>query len=336
MSVSLVIAYHAGFPAVPAGFGVLTFFVISGFLITFLLVKERQRTGSVSLKQFYIRRSLRIFPAFYVYWFIVVGAVLALRPSLLLWGQAVAAFFYVNNYYQGLHGYPSALMSHTWSLGVEEQFYLLWPAVFLLFRNKLGALAKGLCVLIPLLWAYRILLVKVGVADAYIYTSFETRVDAIMVGCLLAIVLSTGAAPKLIKELRRTRYLPLVIALLLLSIFGGFRVMDDYKNVVGFALDPVLVAVLLLQLTSMQGAEWMDRNPLSYLGRISYSSYLYQGIAIPLLQPRLPKSISLIVCFAATWALAALSFELVEKPFLRLRKRFEVVKVPEPGVQAAA
>lgn len=335
MSVGLVTAYHFGYGSVPASFGVLTFFVISGFLITFLLLKERQKTGTISLKQFYVRRSLRIFPAFYVFWIIVVGGTFLLRPTKVPWGQAVASFFYVANYYQGLHGYPSTLLSHTWSLGVEEQFYLLWPGVFLLFRNRVTTLARGLCVLIPMLWVYRILLVKRGVADAYIYTSFETRVDAILVGCLLAIVLSTGLCTSWVGELRRTRYLPVVLVLLVASVFGGFHVMDDYKNVVGFAVDPVLVAILILQLTSMKGGAWMDWRPLAYLGQISYSTYLYQVI-VPIVKTHLPYAVSFVGCFIAIWIMAALSYELVEKPFLRLKKRLEVVKVPEPGVDVAA
>ncbi|GAC1418006.1 MAG: hypothetical protein NVSMB62_09360 [Acidobacteriaceae bacterium] len=139
----------------------------------------------------------------------------------------------------------------------------------------------------------------------------------------------------MICELRRTRYLPVVLILLVASVFGGFRVMEDYKNLVGFAVDPVLVAVLILQLTSMKGGAWMDWRPIAYLGQISYSTYLYQVI-VPVLKPRLPHAVSLVGCFVGIWLLAALSYELVEKSFLRLKKRFEKVKVPEPGVESSA
>ncbi|MDP9039166.1 MAG: acyltransferase [Acidobacteriota bacterium] len=329
-SAGVVIAYHYGFEAVPAGFGVLTFFVISGFLITFLLLKENERTGTVSLKDFYIRRSLRIFPAFYVYWLLVVGTILVVKPSRLPVTQAICSFFYVANYYQGLHGYPSTLLSHTWSLGVEEQFYLLWPAMFVLMRHRLPGLIRSLVVLIPCLWVLRAGLFIGGVPDPYIYTSFETRVDAILVGCLLAVVLYTGAAAGVVAELRRARYVPVVVAGLALSLFGGTRLSPYYyKNVVGFAVDPVLVGLLLLQLTATKRWAWMDSTPISYLGRISYSTYLYQQAVLPVLRPRLPHSLSLAGCFVGIWAVAAISYELVEKPFLKLKRRFEVVKVPE-------
>ena len=329
VSAGVVIAYHYGVGAVPAGFGVLTFFVISGFLITILLLKENGKTGTISLKDFYIRRSLRIFPAFYVYWALIVGGILIMKPSRLPVTQAICSFLYVGNYYQGLHGYPSTLLSHTWSLGVEEQFYLLWPGIFVLLRHRLGGLLRGLLIAIPCLWLYRAALVYKGVADAYIYTSFETRIDAILVGCLLAIVLYTGAAQGLMAELRRPRYIPLVLIGLALSLFGGYRLTENYKNVFGFAIDPILVGLLLLQLTAVKGWAWLDSKPISYLGRISYSTYLYQQVVLPVVHPRLPHSISLAGCFVAIWAVAALSYELVEKPFLKLKRRFEVVKVPE-------
>jgi len=100
----MVVFYHCGTPYVSGGTGVLVFFVLSGFLITWLLLKERERTGTVSLRDFYIRRSLRIFPAFYCYAAIVLVLMLALRRQVM-WPQAVASLLYFNNYYQAFHGH---------------------------------------------------------------------------------------------------------------------------------------------------------------------------------------------------------------------------------------
>lgn len=324
VSAAIVVFYHSGYEAIPAGFGVLTFFVISGFLITHLLIREKEATGTISFRNFYIRRSLRIFPPFYVYWIIAIAA-LMLRHAKIIWPQAVCALLYVNNYYQGLHNYPSSLFSHTWSLGVEEQFYLLWPAAFVVFRNRLGALAKGLLFVIPALWIYRAFLYFHGVSDPYIYTSFETRIDSILVGCLFAILLHINAAPRLMEQLRRPRYLPLTLLALALSIFGGGPLGLLYRDVVGFAIDPLLLIILILQLIETRQAGWMDSRALVYLGGISYSTYLYQQLVIPAVTSPLrsfPKPVISLACLVGTWMIASVSYELVEKPTLRLKERF--------------
>src|SRR5206468_178206 len=98
ISAFLVIAYHYGIPYVSAGLGVLVFFVISGFLITWLLLREADHFGKISLRRFYARRALRIFPAFYVYW-LVVTAVVFFAGRWIIWPHAISALAYVSNYY---------------------------------------------------------------------------------------------------------------------------------------------------------------------------------------------------------------------------------------------
>ena len=321
LSAAVVVLYHTGFNYFPPGFGVLAFFVISGFLITFLMLRENESSGTVSLKNFYIRRSLRIFPAFYVYWLVVVIGNRVHHHSQMNWPQAICSLFYVTNYYQGLHGYPSSGLSHTWSLSVEEQFYLLWPWVFYFFRNRLSLLKQVLLVAIPLLWVYRFGLQMSGVDEAYIYTAFETRVDAILVGGLLAILIFTAKGRGFVSEMRRARYLPIPLIGLALSAHAGQTFY--YRNVFGFAIDPVLVALLIGQLTAARWGGWMDSAPISYLGRISYSTYLYQQIIHPVLTRFLPERFALFAILPAVWLVAAISYECVEKPFLRLKKHFK-------------
>ena len=323
ISAAIVVIYHSGYDLIPAGFGVLTFFVISGFLITHLLLHECESTGTISFRNFYIRRSLRIFPAFYAYW--IMGIVfLIVRHDRIIWGQAVCALFYVNNYYQGLHGYPSTLFSHTWSLGVEEQFYLLWPAFVFLFRNRLRRLALALAFVIPAIWIYRAGLHIYGAPDAYIYTAFETRVDAILVGCLVAILLHLDASRFMVA--RRPRYIPFTVAALAVSITCATLLQAPYRDIVGFAVDPLLVVLLILQLASIKRQTWMDSPLVVYLGSISYSTYLYQQLAIPIVRKIVQhqsKPIISLVCVIASWILASLSYRFIETPFLRLKKRFE-------------
>lgn len=317
-----VIVFHSGYDHSPAGFGVLTFFVISGFLITHLLLRERESTGTISFKNFYARRSLRIFPAFYVYW--VVAVAVLLHHGRIIREQAVCALLYVNNYYQGLHGYPSTIFSHTWSLGVEEQFYLLWPAVFFVFRNRLRRLVGILLFVIPALWVYRDFLYFRGAADAYIYTSLETRIDAILVGCLVAILLHLDLASRLLEEVRKPLYLPITVGALFVSLFCFIVIGPGYRDLIGFALDPILVIALILQLISSKRAAWMDARPISYLGKISYSTYLYQQIAIPLVKKVVHhhQPIISLLCVLMAWVIAAVSYEIVERPFMRMKYLF--------------
>ena len=184
----LVVLYHCFLPALPGGMGVLAFFVLSGFLITWLLLKEEERYGKVSLKLFYVRRSLRIFPAFYAYWLLLMGAHVIARKQIAM-GQAIASLFYVGNYYQAIVGDPQTGLSHTWSLGVEEQFYLLWPITFLWLKGN-GRRVRFLLWSIAGVWLYRELLVLVIHApQQYIYEAFDTRADHLMIGCLLAVAL---------------------------------------------------------------------------------------------------------------------------------------------------
>jgi peptidoglycan/LPS O-acetylase OafA/YrhL len=168
VAVFLVVFYHLGVRGIGAGMGVLIFFVLSGFLITWLLLKEEERFGRISLKLFYARRTLRIFPAFYVYWFLVIGlSIIASRH--IFKAQAISSFFYVNNYYQAIFGDPNTGLSHTWSLGVEEQFYVLWPVTFLLLRNNHGRI-RFLLWSIAAVWLYReFLIFIVHRPQGYIY-----------------------------------------------------------------------------------------------------------------------------------------------------------------------
>ena len=173
----------------PGGTGVLLFFVLSGFLITWLLLEEASKTGSVSLRNFYARRALRILPAFYVYAAVML-AYLWLRQRPVNYAQLTAALLYVNNYWQGIYGDPNTGFSHTWSLAVEEQFYFLWPALFLLLWRNPARMARFLTAGIVFVWIYRlVLLYGFHVNQGYLYEAFDSRADSLMIGCLLAVLL---------------------------------------------------------------------------------------------------------------------------------------------------
>jgi peptidoglycan/LPS O-acetylase OafA/YrhL len=329
ISAFLVVMYHFGQDKSPAGFGVLTFFVISGFLITWLLLKEHETFGNISLRLFYLRRSLRIFPALYCYWLIAVGAALLLHKRIV-WPQAISVLFYVNDYYQAIQGHVTGLFGHTWSLGVEEQFYLLWPMglIFLLRRQK--RMAALLALIIGFLWAYRLFLVLVvRVHEVYIYEAFDTRTDHLLIGCLLAILLKEGRVTNLWRVACVWPASAFVTVILIVaSVVSASVIGIAYRDTVGFIIDPLLIAMLLTQWmafakTAIWG--WIQAPILRYLGRISYSVYLYHQLipsAVTRFTSGAPSVVQLAIHCIEVTALASMSYFLVERPFLKLKGRF--------------
>ncbi len=207
IAVMLVIFYHSGAP-VPGGLGVLIFFVLSGFLITWLLLKEWARHDGVSLRGFYARRTLRIFPAFYAYATASLILMLAIHKAVD-WHQFAASLFYANNYYQAIRGDPNTMLSHTWSLAIEEQFYLLWPFTFAYVLRKNFGLARSLMGGIGVIWCYRLFLVfGLHISHGYIYEAFDTRADSLLIGCLLAVVLWEGREKLPFGSFATDRYRP--------------------------------------------------------------------------------------------------------------------------------
>lgn len=335
IAVLLVLFYHLSnerpLPALPGPLGVLGFFVLSGFLITWLLIKEKEKSGSISLKGFYRRRALRIFPAFYVFWMLAVGSRWIVHgASDVPWSQAFSAFFYVSNYLHAiLHPVPDFII-HTWSLSAEEQFYLLWPLTFLLFSKKTRHLMLSLAAVIVAIWIHRGHLWMSDHASYYITYAFDTRADALLVGCLLALVLKEGFAQQVFERICRPVWSPLLTCLLIgASLYAG-GVWEGYKLVGGLAIEPVLVAILLCQWIVQSASlpwKWLNSKPASYLGRISYPLYLYHmlatHIAVRIAAHIGVQNTGLFVILAVLTAvvISSCSYYIVEKPFLALKAK---------------
>jgi peptidoglycan/LPS O-acetylase OafA/YrhL len=326
VAVFLVIIGHFGFVMVPGGHGVMIFFVLSGFLITWLLLKEHERNGAISLGGFYKRRTLRIFPAFYAYWLMMV-ALLVVSGRAVLWPHAWSALFYTSNYYSAINGDPNNGFSHTWSLAIEEQFYLLWPFLFLLLRGNLRRMTMFLAGLIGAVWVHRaILCYGFGVDQAYIYASFDTRLDELMVGCLLAVLLKRGSLARVWRAISANVLLPLVtISLLAGSIYAGEAYVNRYRDVFGFAFEPLLFGLLIVQMIAFSSTRvwgWTEWRPVKFLGRISYSLYLYQQLTLHAVRHALeayPVIVQLAAAVVVTVVLATISYYAIERPFLKLK-----------------
>jgi peptidoglycan/LPS O-acetylase OafA/YrhL len=333
----MVVLGHAGLERISAGLGVLIFFVLSGFLITWLLLSEQERTSTISLRKFYIRRSLRIFPVFYFFWFLVVGGLLV-RHRVVNWPQSIASFLYLNDYYQAIFGDPNTGLSATWSLAVEEQFYIFWPVTFLLLSKDRRKMASVLLWSIGVLWVFRLVMIfAFHVPQGYIYEAFDMRADHLLSGCLLAVSLRTGLFPKLWQWLCSTWWPgALTVAGLIFCSLGETHYGPDFRDTISFIAAPVLSASLIVCAIafSKQGA-WriLDTGVMRYLGRISYSIYLFQGFAIwniEKISGRYPFWLQLAAIIVATILLASGSYFFVERYFLKLKTRFSTAPVGAP------
>ncbi len=325
VAVLLVITFHAGLPA-PGGLGVLMFFVLSGFLITWLLLREDEAYGGISVRNFYFRRVLRIFPAFYAYAALIIAIALVFARRII-WTQTIASLLYVNNYYQAIHGDPATGFSHTWSLGVEEQFYLTWPALFVWLRRDPSKFRKVLSALIVGAWVYRaILQFAFHVHQGWFYEAFDTRFDHLLVGCLLALVLFKAAEGRW-ERLCSSGGLLLGAALALAGSAWLERMYGAaYRDSIAFIVDPLLVAALIPMLIAQRermAVRWLEAEPVKYVGRVSYSAYLYQQLVTEPVMKRL-SGLPLIprvalTCGAVIMA-ASFSYYVIERPFLKLKE----------------
>ena len=336
-----VIFYHGGIARLPGDLGVAGFFVLSGFLITWLLLKERFATGTTSLRDFYMRRVLRIFPAYFVFIACAYGFDI-IQDTPWTTGELISALTYTVNYDNALTGtHP---VPHTWSLAIEEQFYLLWPFLFtLLFPRRV--LATGLGVLIGAVMLWRSFLYGgLFIGADYVYHALDTRFDALAVGCLTAVLCTNERfTSTTATHLARRAWFPLVT----LSAVVLSRKIDLFWHyTVGMTVESVLLAVFLLQILQLAGsgiwARVLENRVTVWLGALSYSMYLWHGWGLQLpirLVGRDNVPVVIAVGLVVTTFLAAGSYYVIELPFLRLKRRFESAgrhRARMPGVDAPA
>lgn len=342
---SVVVAHIIG-PVELGAMAVQVFFVLSGFLITWLLLRELDATGEVSLKGFYARRTLRIFPAFYVFWILCLIAA-RLRAAPINWSEAMAAFFYMGDYYTALHpSHAQQFMGITWSLGVEEKFYLLWPTVFVLFRKNLRRLLWIVIATVAVICLYRAAVYSYALFPVdYLRYSFDSRFADILVGCGFAIALKLAKVEPLLRVVDRVKILPFIAAgMLLWLVFRESVMAEDWFYLFAMPLNSLIMGVMLLQLVflgSMRGYTWLDNPVLRYLGRISYSLYLYHIVMIASVQyylPHMRQRYSFPLMFILSLIVASASYRFIEEPFLRLKGRFgnaKSRKAEKPAVTAS-
>jgi len=329
VAVASVVLYHAGIGSsfFSARHGVAGFFVLSGFLITWLLLKEQKLTGAISLRDFYIRRSLRIFPAYYV--FVIVTIVVDLFRGIEEIRDAILpSFLYYMNYYNALENHPSTSVAHLWSLAVEEQFYLTWPIILvLLLKHGKESVIRFLILVISAVLIWRSIAVTViNLGQSWAYNSFDTRLDNLAIGCLIAMLIEKKRIQRFL-ELISSRFWMPIITLVLLWLSGSIQ-NYHYEYGPAFTLDALLLGILLIQLMVLSHGKvfaWLNFRPVVYFGLISYPIYLWhlRGLEAGNKLTMLPEPIRLVSGILIGIILAVMSYHILEKPFLRLKQKYK-------------
>jgi peptidoglycan/LPS O-acetylase OafA/YrhL len=300
LAILAVIAQHINLPSTTlAGLvGVNLFFVLSGYLITGILVTERRETGGLNLRRFYERRVRRLFPALLAV-LVATGALMAFQGTLMSYiGPAAVSLFYVSDIAKSA-GYDLGYVGHTWSLAMEEQFYLLWPALLLFVPRRF--LVPG--ILAGIAGSIALQLVVVGAqGDVLAHFRPDVRADAILWGCLIALV-----------PVRVPRWAVIAAGAGLLALSLSFL----WPYAIG--LSSILSAVVVAGAATV--ARPLSWRPLVRIGQISYGLYLWHAIPVGLFQDQTLAGnvLAMVAVVAITFALALISERWIERPFRRPR-----------------
>ncbi|HEX5090525.1 MAG TPA: acyltransferase [Nocardioides sp.] len=310
-AVALVVVAHASVPSSPAHFlgaaGVTSFFTLSGFLITALLLAEHDRTGSIDLRAFVVRRARRLMPALLVL-LAVVGLLGLLIPRFVHPVVYLGALTYTGNWVAVATGGVYDPLGHTWSLAVEEQFYLVWPLVFLAV-NCLPARWQPRALIAAVVGTALLPLAFKG-AGMWLHTYYgsDTRAMPLLVGCLLAwLIHRSRPAPSLPSVAALSLALPPLLAATMSTPARTYLL----PQVVA-----VLTATAIWAATRGPGLGWLEWPPLVLLGRRSYGLYLWHFPALYTAGLWLGPLATAMVAIPAALALTAASWRFVEQPAL--------------------
>jgi len=350
LAVLLVIASHLAVPYLGGGWvGVDVFFVLSGYLITSILTREFERTSSIGLGHFYIRRVLRLYPA-----------LLAMLLVCMIWYRqfgendtfggylhtAAYSAFYLQDLLIGYTGNPHGSLGFTWSLAIEEQFYILWAPLLLVCLKRRWPVMK---VTLSLMLASTAALIlewgsSANNGDILTYFRPEARANELFLGCCLAVLL-----PRLQAKLAETRRVSEALSILGFAGLIGVELYGDHFT--RFTLYPlqemwagISAALLIVGLTVGANRSLVNRvlstRPAVSVGRISYGMYLWMIPCISVLEYYL-SSVPInwrgfaVIALSLIVLMASLSYVLIERRFLRLKRNFEVVPT-SPDVESKA
>lgn len=354
IAVLLVMVYHfSKMPMISFDFelgwiGVQLFFVLSGYLITRILLHDKKHNFSFYIKRFYWRRSLRIFPIYFLYLFVITAIYkITGEPTDFPFASAFL-FTYTYNFSVLFDGWEiTRLYSHLWSLSVEEQFYLIWPAlVYFLSAVNLKRLCIALLVAIPILrhiiWiTLAQTLATEELAQIGVYWFTFSHFDAFAIGALL----------NLLNESQQRRYVNLSWLFWLLVLSAGLLNLLNYgtpltayewtslgyllpetknlQHIWSYSLLNLLFGVIILRNIRLN-SRWLSNNFLVFVGKISYGMYLYHFILIVVVekmfeQPLINDYVTLVIYTGLVTFVSYLSYIILEKQLLALKnKKFKV------------
>lgn len=331
LSVGLVFFSHNGLGnIVPGGLGVTIFFVLSGFLITTLMRTEYAQHGTVDFRGFYLRRLLRLTPPLLLITCLATALSLTLGLGTPFSGAGLASvLLYFSNYFEIFQG-PSHQppgMGVTWSLAVEEHYYLLFPPLALALLRFRSALLSGITlgVICIAILAWRCWLVAHGASEDRVYMGTDTRVDAILIGCMLAMVRNPWLEP----PTRSGVATDSVLAAACVAVLVGSLLWrsEFFRQTLRYTLQSLSIAGLLYLAVAHARSvafRWLNARVLVYLGTVSYTIYLAHYLVLLCVEEywsALGKVGVALLTAAITLVIAELMRRYVERPFATLRRR---------------
>ena len=313
--------------AAMGAFGVDLFFVLSSFLITELLLREKSLLGEVDVRSFYIRRVLRIWPLYFAFLLLAAAMQWSVPGQHIGWQAAVGFSFLAGNWWIVFHGFPSSVIFPLWSVSIEEQFYLLWPAAV---KRAGTVMMLGLAVsLLALANVTRLYLGLHHVWETQAWCNTLVQLDPIAAGILIAVLLK-GRVPTL--GVRARASLATVGIALLWATANFFRIKADPLKLRDLLLGyPAMAAgASALLIAVLCSRPILEKSFLVYLGRISYGLYVFHVLALMCSDYLMPNftvsagrlALHGLLALTLTVALAAASYRWLETPFLKLKQRF--------------
>lgn len=305
-------------PMISGNFGVQVFFVLSGFLISHILLHERSQTGSINLKNFFIRRFLRLVPPLLVF-FLLLGIAISQGYLSHTSDSVLYAVFYIYNFVpRELYSFE---MGHFWSLGVEEQFYLFWPFTLTIVK-RVNLLVIFLCLLILLCSILTLITHRFSLDQVYFISRWFIPASCpILIGCLGAVFNHYNR--QYLQKLLSFNWLiiPLIFVMYSFSLYAPIALIP-----LGISVRSVAILLFILKIYHSQQRKWvqaLEFAPLSYIGIISYGIYVYQGFFLRTGGGSDVWFQLFPVNILFTLVIAVISYELIEKQALKLKQKFK-------------